>query len=216
MRKNIAIILSGCGVFDGSEIYEATLTLLRIGEKGAGCFCFAPNIQHDVINHMTGESTNESRNVLIESARLARGNIKNLVDLDIDNYDGVIVPGGFGAAKNLSNYAVENIGFSIDPVFSKCIKQFISKSKPVGLICISPIMAGHFFDTGVRCTIGDDENTANDVIATGAEHVNCCVDDIVVDEKNKLVTTPAFMKGETINQVKTGIDKLVDKILEMV
>ena len=214
MSKKIAIILSGCGVFDGSEIYESVLTLLRLEQNSAQYECFAPNInQHHVINHLTGEEMPEQRNVLVEAARLARGEIKNISELSPNEMDALIIPGGFGAAKNLSDFAFKGEQFTINDEVKISIEAFHKAGKPIGLICIAPAMAGKIFGHGVKCTIGKDPDTAAILEKTGAIHIACNVDDIVVDENNKLVTTPAYMLGQSISEVAVGINKLVDKVL---
>ncbi len=216
MNKRIAVILSGCGVFDGSEIYESVITLLRLDQNGAEYQCFAPNIsQHHVINHVNGEEMSESRNVLVEAARLARGNIRDLAECQATDYDALIIPGGFGAAKNLSDFALTGADMTVQADVFKTVQAFAEAKKPVGLICIAPAMAGKLFGAGVRCTIGNDGGTAEAIRMTGAEHVDCPVHDIVVDEDNKLVTTPAYMLAGSISEAATGINRLVDKILEM-
>lgn len=216
MNKRIAVILSGCGVFDGSEIYESVLTLLRLDQKGVQCQCFAPDMaQHHVINHMNGEEMRESRNVLIESARLARGNIQRLAECQAADFDGLIIPGGFGAAKNLSDFALAGADMIVQKDVFNTVQAFSEAKKPVGLICIAPAMAGKLFGNGVRCTIGNDSEMADTIRLTGAECVDCSVHDIVVDDVHKLVTTPAYMLANSISEAATGINRLVDKVLEM-
>ncbi|MCL6414353.1 isoprenoid biosynthesis glyoxalase ElbB [Aestuariirhabdus sp. Z084] len=216
MGKRVAVILSGCGVFDGSEIYESVITLLRLDSSGSSYQCFAPDIpQYHVINHLTGEEMPEQRNVLIEAARLARGDIKALRDLDADLFDALIVPGGFGAAKNLSDFAVKGSELNVLPELQRVVTDFHESSKPVGLVCIAPAMAGKLFAKGVTCTIGDDADTASAIEATGAVHQDCGVDGIIVDETFRLVTTPAYMLAGRLTEAASGINQLVDKVLEM-
>ena len=214
--KNVAVILSGCGVYDGTEIHEAVLTLLNI-ERHQGVYqCFAPNItQHHVIDHITGKEKNETRNVLVEAARIARGNIKELSELSAKDFDAVIVPGGFGAAKNLCNLNDKGHNMEILPQLKNAIQMFILEKKPIGLICIAPAMAGRLFESEVRCTIGNDKETAAIIEKTGAHHIECNVDDIVVDEKHRLVTTPAYMLAQSTTEADAGISKLVNTILAM-
>lgn len=216
MSKNIAVILSGSGVFDGSEIHESVLTLLSIDRKGARYQCFAPDInQHHVINHLTSEEQPETRNVLVEAARIARGEIKPLSELDASQYDAVVLPGGFGAAKNLCNFAFNGSDLTVNEEVTACVKAFASVNKPVGLMCIAPAMAGRLFGDGVKATVGTDADTASALEQTGVDHQDCPVDDIVVDESHKLVTTPAYMLARSISEAAVGIDKLVDKVLEL-
>jgi enhancing lycopene biosynthesis protein 2 len=216
MSKKIAVILSGCGVYDGAEIHESVITLLRLDQRGAQVQCFAPNIaQLHVINHLTGEEMPESRNVLVESARIARGNIKDIREADVEDFDALIVPGGFGAAKNLSNFAVEGAGCTVQPEVLALAEAFAEAGKPVGLICISPALAAKIYGPGVTCTIGNDADTAAAMNKMGATHADCAVTDIVEDKARKLVSTPAYMLAQSISEAASGINKLVDRILEL-
>ncbi|EUB73175.1 ThiJ/PfpI domain-containing protein [Pseudomonas sp. GM41(2012)] len=216
MSKKIAVILSGCGVYDGAEIHESVITLLRLDQRGAQVQCFAPNItQLHVINHLTGEEMPESRNVLVESARIARGNIKDIREADVEDFDALIVPGGFGAAKNLSNFAVEGAGCTVQPEVLALAEAFAEAGKPVGLICISPALAAKIYGPGVTCTIGNDADTAAAMNKMGATHADCAVTDIVEDKARKLVSTPAYMLAQSISEAASGINKLVDRVLEL-
>ena len=216
MSKKVAVILSGCGVYDGAEIHESVITLLRLDQRGAQVQCFAPNIaQLHVINHLTGEEMPESRNVLVESARIARGNIKDIREADVDDFDALIVPGGFGAAKNLSNFAVEGAGCSVQPEVLALAEAFAEAGKPVGLMCISPALAAKIYGPGVTCTIGNDADTATAMNKMGATHEDCAVTEIIEDKARKLVTTPAYMLAQTISEAASGINKLVDRVLEL-
>ncbi|QHC98369.1 MULTISPECIES: isoprenoid biosynthesis glyoxalase ElbB [unclassified Pseudomonas] len=216
MSKKVAVILSGSGVYDGAEIHESVITLLRLDQRGAQVQCFAPNIaQLHVINHLTGEEMPESRNVLVESARIARGNIKDIRDADVDDFDALIVPGGFGAAKNLSNFAVEGAGCSVQPEVLALAEAFAEAGKPVGLMCISPALAAKIYGPGVTCTIGNDTDTATAMNKMGATHEDCAVTEIIEDKARKLVTTPAYMLAQNISEAASGINKLVDRVLEL-
>lgn len=217
MNKKVAVILSGCGVYDGSEIYESVITLLRLDQRGAHVQCFAPNIaQLHVINHATGEEMPESRNVLVESARLARGQIKDLNELDAAEFDALIMPGGFGAAKNLSDFASKGADSRILPEVLKALQAFAQARKPVGMMCIAPTMAAQVYGAGVTCTLGSDDDPAAEAVRTmGAEHKACVVSDIVEDAHHKLVTTPAYMQAQSISEAASGINKLVDRVLEL-
>lgn len=212
--KKIGVVLSGCGVYDGSEIHEAVLTLLALSRQGAEVVCFAPDkSQADVINHLTGEPMAETRNVLIEAARIARGAVQPLAQADASTLDALIVPGGFGAAKNLSTFASEGAECLVDPDLKRLAQAMHAAGKPLGFICIAPAMLPRIFDFPLRLTIGTDIDTAEIVEDMGGEHVPCPVDDIVVDEDNKIVTTPAYMLAQSIAEAATGIDKLVDRVL---
>ncbi|MDH4570410.1 isoprenoid biosynthesis glyoxalase ElbB [Pseudomonas sp. BN414] len=216
MTKKVAVILSGCGVYDGAEIHESVITLLRLDQRGAKVQCFAPNIaQHHVIDHTTGEEMPESRNVLVESARIARGEIKDVRELKADDFDALIVPGGFGAAKNLSDFAVSGANYTVQPDVLAAARDFAEAGKPVGLICIAPALAAKIYGEGVTCTIGNDAGTAAALGEMGAQHVECVVGEIVEDVKRKLVTTPAYMLAQSISEAAGGIYKLVDRVLEL-
>ncbi len=216
MTKKVAVILSGCGVYDGAEIHESVITLLRLDQRGAQVQCFAPNIaQMHVINHLTGEEMPETRNVLVESARIARGNVKNVAEADVNDFDALIVPGGFGAAKNLSSFAVDGPGCSVHPDVLALAEAFAEAGKPVGLICIAPALAAKIYGPGVVCTIGNDAGTSAAVVKMGGTHEECDVHDIVEDTQRKLVSTPAYMLAQSISEAAGGIYKLVDRVLEL-
>ncbi|WP_327439187.1 isoprenoid biosynthesis glyoxalase ElbB [Pseudomonas donghuensis] len=215
-QKKIAVVLSGCGVYDGAEIHESVITLLRLDQRGAKVQCFAPNIaQMHVINHLTGEVMPETRNVLVESARIARGEVKDLREADAKDFDALIVPGGFGAAKNLSNFAVEGAGCSVHPDVLALAEAFAEAGKPVGLICISPALAAKIYGPGVVCTIGSDAGTSAAIVKMGGTHEECDVHDIVEDTQRKLVSTPAYMLAKSISEAAGGIYKLIDRVLEL-
>ena len=216
MSKKVAIILSGCGVFDGAEINETVLTALSLDQLGAQVEYFAPDInQHHVLNHLTGEEMPEQRNVLVESARITRGKSRDIRELKAADFDAVILPGGFGVAKNLSDFAFKGADCRVQEDTLQAILQFKEAKKPVGLICISPALSAKIFGEGVRCTIGDDADTAAAITQMGGVHQDCAVDGIVVDEKNRLVTTPAYMLAQSISEAAKGIHKLVEQVLAM-
>jgi len=212
--KKIGVVLSGSGVYDGSEIHEAVITLLAIAREGAEAVCFAPDKpQTDVINHLTGEPMGESRNVLIEAARIARGGILPIAQASINDLDALIVPGGFGAAKNLSSFASLGSESVVDPDLKRLALEMHQAGKPLGFMCIAPAMLPKIFAFPLRLTIGTDIDTAEVLEDMGAEHVPCPVDDIVVDEDNKVVTTPAYMLAQNIAEAAAGIEKLVSRVL---
>ena len=214
--KRIAVLLSGCGVFDGSEINEAVLSLLAIASQGASYQCFAPNIEQlHVVNHLTGEvESNQVRNVLVESARIARGEILDTEQLNIELFDGLIIPGGFGAAKNLCDFAVKGALCQVNPIVDKFVQQFIAAGKPIGFICIAPVMIPHFVK-GATGTIGQDADTAAAFEQMGGIHQAVNVDEIVVDEQHKIISTPAYMLAQSIVEANQGIQKLVAKVIEL-
>ncbi|MBB71695.1 MAG: isoprenoid biosynthesis protein ElbB [Legionellales bacterium] len=212
----IAVVLSGCGFMDGSEIYETVSTLLSLSQEGVEYQCFAPDmVQHKVVNYLTGEDVAEQRNVLVESARLARGDIKDIKQANADEFDGLIFPGGFGAALNLSDFAVNGADCEINPDVEQFAKAMHGAGKPVGYICIAPAMAPRLCGEGVQCTIGNDADTAAAIEAMGGKHQNCDTRAIVVDETNKVVSTPAYMLGQSIAEVYEGINKLVKQVVKM-
>ena len=214
--KKIAVILSGCGVFDGSEIYESVLTLLRIAQQGAEYQCMAPDIEQlHVINHLKGEvAEGESRNVLVEAARLARGDIIDLATANPNDYDALILPGGFGAAKNLSDFAVKGADATVNAGVKSFAQAIHKAGKPVGLICIAPAMTPLIFGEGAVCTIGNDSDTASAIETMGGRHQNCTVGNIVIDQERNIVTTPAYMLAGSITEAASGINKLVDEVLQ--
>lgn len=215
--KKVAVILSGCGVYDGSEIHESVLTLLALEQNGASYRCFAPNIaQYHVINHYTGEvNEQESRNVLVESARIARGDIEDLTQLQVEAFDALIVPGGFGAAKNLCNFAIDGENYQINPQVLSVCQAFAKDQKPAGYMCIAPAMLPLIYPKGVQATIGTDQGTADLISARGLTHQNCLVDDIVIDRTHKLVTTPAYMLATSLSEAASGINLLVKNVLAL-
>lgn len=217
MNKQVAVILAGCGVQDGSEIYETTLTLLRLDQLGISYRCFAPDIdQHHVVNHRSGEvAEGETRNVLTEAARLARGEISALDELSVDDYDAVIVPGGFGVAKNLCNFTEAGADMVIQDEVREKVGGFHTAGKPVGLMCISPVMVPRLLGQGIAVTIGSDPGVSGAISAMGGLHRGCAVDDIVVDFSNRVVTTPAYMEAQRISDAAKGIFKLVDRVNEL-
>lgn len=215
--NKVAVVLAGCGVYDGAEINEAVLTLLSLEQQGASYQCFAPDIeQMHVINHLTGEpAEGESRNVLVEAARIARGNIKDLASMDVAEFDALLVPGGFGAAKNLSNFAVAGADMEVQADFLRLARAFHQAGKPIGLICIAPVMAAAICGEGARCTIGNDADTAAAINAMGANHLECPVSEARVDTQRKLVTTPAYMLAGSVSEAYAGIGECVKEVLAL-
>jgi enhancing lycopene biosynthesis protein 2 len=216
METNIAVVLSGCGVFDGAEIHESVMTLLHIDLNGSKYQCFAPDKnQVEVINHLSKKQTTTSRNILHEAARIARGDILPLEKLDINNFDALIIPGGLGSIKNLSNFASKGKDLTIDEGISKIIHSFFEHKKPIGLICISPVLAGKIFPKNTIVTIGNDLQTIAPIEAMGLSHKICNANEIVVDLNNKLVTTPAYMLAKSIKDVYEGVGKLVSEVIRI-
>ena len=213
----VGLVLSGCGVNDGSEIHEAVITMLELDKAGAEMVLMAPNIdQLHVINHATGEEMDDSRNVLIESARISRGNIEDIAGVTSDNLDALIFPGGFGVSKNLSDYAMSGMECSVNPDVLRLSREVHNDQKPIGVICIAPAIMAKILAGDTELTIGFDEQTAADIDAMGAKHVLCAVDEIVIDKEKKVVSTPAYMEAKSIKEAASGIEKLVAEILSMI
>ena len=213
----VGLVLSGCGVNDGSEIHEAVITMLELDKAGAEMVLMAPNIdQLHVINHATGEEMDDSRNVLIESARISRGNIEDIAGVTSDNLDALIFPGGFGVSKNLSDYAMSGMECSVNPDVLRLSREVHNDQKPIGVICIAPAIMANILAGETELTIGFDEQTATDIDAMGAKHVLCPVDEIVIDKEKKVVSTPAYMEAKSIKEAASGIEKLVAEILSMI
>jgi enhancing lycopene biosynthesis protein 2 len=217
-HKTIGVVLAGSGVQDGSEIHEAVLTLLALDRAGVKIEIMAPDVpQRHVINHLSGEQiTAESRNVLRESARIARGKIRNLNAVTVSELDGLIFPGGYGVAKNLCDYAVKGVNFSVNPEVARIILAMHAAKKVQGFICIAPVIAAKVLgEFHPELTIGNDPDTAADIEKSGGRHVPRKVDEIAEDKINKLISTPAYMLGPSIAPVAKGIDKLVSRVIEL-
>lgn len=213
----VGVVLSGSGVFDGSEIHEATLTLLFLDKKGAEIIIMAPDIeQKDTINHLKQEPMKEKRNVLVEAARIARGNIKNIKDIKAEHLDALIFPGGFGAAKNLSDFAEKGENCTLHPEVERLIKEMHKAGKPMGFICIAPVLAARALGNKVQVTIGNDPHVAKAIEKMGAYHIECPVDMAVIDSKNKIVSTPAYMLASSIKELESGIKMLVNNVLKLI
>jgi enhancing lycopene biosynthesis protein 2 len=217
-EKRVGVILSGSGFLDGAEIQEATLTLLFLDRRGAKVTAMAPNVaQMHVVDHAKGQpASGEKRNVLAEAARITRGAIADVKTVKASDLDALILPGGYGAAKNLCTFATEGVKLQVNPDVERLVRDMAADGKPLGFICIAPVIAAKVLGSRkVKLTIGNDPETAAALNALGAVHVDAPVDQIVVDEKNKVVSTPAYMLGPSIAPVSAGIEKLVAAILEM-
>lgn len=213
--KKIAIVLAGNGVYDGAEIHESVLTMLAIARHGAQYQCFAPDItQAHVVNHLNGEEMPENRNVLVEAARIARGNIQPLSEYKVSDYDALIFPGGFGVAKNLCTFAFDGVDCVVNEEVENVIRETNTSGKPIGALCISPVMIAKVL-SGIEVTIGQDEGASGAIESFGGKHVKTSHGEIIYDEKFNLVTTPCYMLDASINQIANGADKLVSKILEL-
>lgn len=218
MAKKVGVILSGCGVWDGAEIHESVVTLLALDRHGAEAVICAPNApQMHVVNHLTGQvAEGETRNVLVESARIARGAIRDVADVAAAELDALILPGGFGAAKNLCDFAVAGSECSVHPQVARLVRQVHALGKPVAAVCIAPaLLARVLGEEGPELTIGTDADTASALESMGAKHVACPVREVVIDERRKLISTPAYMLAGRISEAADGIERTVAKLLEM-
>lgn len=217
MKKRVAVLLSGCGFLDGSEIHEAVCTLLALDKYNIDAFCISINEdQMHVVNHKTGDVSGENRNILVESARIARKEVFDIKEVILDDLSALILPGGFGAAKNFTDFAIKGSDCSINENVCSFIKSFFRTKKPIGAICIAPAVVAKALsseNSNVIMTIGNDEATARALRNLGVIHQNCAEGDIVVDFDNKIVSTPAYMYHSSISVVNEGIDKLVKQIV---
>lgn len=216
--KRVGLVLSGCGFLDGAEIHEATCTLLSLDRRGATLVAAAPDVpQLHVVDHVQKTpASGPTRSVLQESARIVRGQIRDLAKVKASDVDAVIFPGGFGAAKNLCTFATQGKDMRVEPGVERFVREVRAAGKPMGFICIAPVIAGRLFgDQHVKLTIGNDPETAGVLEAWGVRHVECRVDEIAIDEKLRIVSTPAYMLGPWIAPVAAGIDRLVSAVLEL-
>lgn len=214
-NKRFAVVLAGCGVYDGAEIHEAVATLLAIENTGSSYQCFAPDInQFHVVNHLNGEVMNETRNVLTEAARIARGNIKALKTFVPENFDAIIFPGGFGVAKNLCTFAIDGADFLVNPIVENTVKSAHKAGLPIGALCISPVLISALIPNA-KLTIGTDQNTIAAIESLGGQHQQALGSEIVIDTKNKIVSTPCYMLDSSISTVFEGAAKVVDALIEL-
>jgi enhancing lycopene biosynthesis protein 2 len=215
-RKRIGVVLSGCGVQDGSEIHEAVLTLLAIDRADADAVCMAPDIQLSVVNHLSGRSTGERRSVLPEAARIARGKIRDVAKVEAAELDALVFPGGLGAAQNLSDFATKSSRCTVNPAVEKLTRAVHAARKPIGAMCIAPVLLGRLFGAEhPSLTIGADVETSRALEAMGAVHERKTAREVVVDAERRLVSTPAYMLGTSIADVAFGIEALVREVVAM-
>lgn len=213
--KKFAVVLSGCGYLDGSEITEAVSLLIALYQNGAQVKCFAPDVEISAMDHLAKKPSAEKKNALTEAARIARSDIQPLNALQEKDFDVVVFPGGFGAAKNLSDWAQKGAQCNVLPEIEKIILAFHRESKPIGAICIAPALIARVLGPkGVSVTIGNDKETAAEIEKTGAIHVDCPVDDYITDREHKIVTTPAYMYETTPDKVFKGIFGLARELVE--
>jgi enhancing lycopene biosynthesis protein 2 len=215
----VGVVLSGCGVFDGSEIHESVLTLLALDRAGATAVCMAPNVeQAGVVNHRTGKASEDTRNVLDEAARISRGKIVDIAKVSAAELDAIILPGGFGAAKNLCNFASAGAKAKVEAHVGRLLREMHKARKPIAALCISPtVVAAALRDEAVhvKMTIGSDEKTATALEAMGAKHVVCPVEEFRVDEEQRVITSPAYMYDARISEVAAGIERTVKELVRM-
>jgi enhancing lycopene biosynthesis protein 2 len=216
----VAVCLSGCGVFDGAEIHESVITLLALDRAGAEVFCIAPDMaQMHVVDHQQGVvAEGESRDVLVESARIARGEVRPVASVSTQDFDALILPGGFGAAKNLCDFAVAGGAAKCHPDVAELLRASLDDGKPLGLMCIAPVViasALHGSGISLELTIGTDADTNAGLEALGAKPQPHAADEIHVDVERKVVTTPAYMMAGSIAEAAIGIEKLVAKVVEL-
>lgn len=213
--KKFAVIISGCGVYDGAEIHETVMTMLAIKKSGADYQLFAPDMyQHHVVNHLTGEEMPEKRNVLVESARIARGNIKPLAEYDPKAYDALILPGGFGVAKNLCTFAFDGTDCKVNPEVEKAVKDTHAIKKPIGALCIAPALISRLLGD-VELTIGQDAGTAEAITKMGSKHVKTTHGEVVVDKTHNVFSTPCYMLDANILQIELGAMNVVEAMMEV-
>jgi len=217
-NKRVAVVLSGCGVFDGAEIHESVLSLLALERQGAQYQCFAPDIQqHHVIDHLSGNEMDESRSVLVESARIARGDIKALDEFDAENFDALMLPGGFGAAKNLSSLAFDGPNCTVNTDVENAVNAMLEVGKPIGALCITPAVLAKILEgKAAKLTIGNDPGTIGAIEAMGGDHQETTHAEVVIDQKLKLVTSPCYMLDASIGQIAEGADNTVRALLALV
>jgi len=216
--KKIGVILSGCGVRDGSEIHEAVLALLAIDRYGAKAVCLAPDMELNEVNHLLMEETGAKRNVLVEAARIARGEISDVKDVSASELDAIVLPGGFGAAKNLCNFASQGAQGSVQPDVLRLVREMAAAKKPICAICIAPTVLALALgqDLSPQLTIGTDQGTAQAIAATGSRHVECAVNDCVIDRDHRIVSTPAYMLAGRISEAADGIEKAIKATLDLI
>lgn len=222
-KKKIAVVLSGCGKMDGSEVHEATMALLAIDMAGLSYQCFAPDIpQAKTLNHITSDiisikGDKYDRNVMVEGARIARGNIKDLKEFNAKDYEAIVFPGGMGAVLNLCDYGEKGVDCKVDVNVEKAINDAYNTGIVIGAMCIAPVLIAKVLGKhGVVLTIGNDEGTASDIKRMGAKHMNVPATEVCVDAKHKIVSTPAYMLVKSIKEVYQGADKMIQEIIKII
>lgn len=218
MKCKVGVLLSGCGFLDGSEIHESVLTLLSLGELGAEAICLAPRVALQVVDHERHEpAVGETRDALREAARIARGRIRDVADVRVQDLDALVLPGGYGAAKNLSDFASKGAQATVHPQVERLLREMHAAKKPIGAICIAPAVVARVLGRSAQplLTIGNDAGTASALVAMGARHRDCAVDDCVIDADQRIVSTPAYMFDAAVADVARGIRKLCAAVLDL-
>ena len=212
----VGLVLSGCGVMDGSEIHEAVSILIALDRRGAKVVCMAPDVpQSSTINHLTKKPEAQGRRVLDESARIARGNVRDMAGVKAADLDALVFPGGYGAAKNLSTFAVDGANCKVNSQVERLVREMHAGGKPIGMACIAPVIAAKLFGSKATVTIGTDRGTADAIRSMGARHKDVGETDVCVDEANRLVTTPCYMNNVGPWTVYQGAEKMVEEVLRM-
>lgn len=212
--KKFAVILCGCGSMDGSEIHEAVMTLLAIDRNEYEYSIFAPNDnQYHVVDHVSGQATDEKRNMMVEAARIARGQIRPLEECKVEEFDAVVFPGGFGAAKNLFTYAIDGKDCTVREDVATLIRAFHARKKPIGALCIAPVMIAKVLGD-VTITVGNDEGTIENVLSFGSKHINTLQKGVIADKQNMVFTTPCYMLPARISDIADCAENLIEAIIE--
>jgi len=218
MAKKVAVILSGCGYLDGAEVQECVLTLYFLDRAGIEVSCFAPDQpQMHVVNHLTNEPTEEQRNVLVEAARIARGVVRKLGEAQLAEFDALVIPGGYGVAKNLSDFALKGAEASVNEDLVRLVDEAVKAQKPIVAICIAPaVLAAALSRIGssANLTIGSDAGTAQAIETLGSKHESCPVQGLAVDQQQRIVSTPGYMLSATPKGVGAGIEAAIDQLIQ--
>ncbi len=220
MMKKILVLLAGCGNKDGAEIHESVLTLLAIDKEGAKYECAAPNIEHKhVLNYIDDTVISEKRNVMIEAARIARGEILDLAKVSMKDYDALILPGGFGVAKNLCSFAFDGAAATVNPEAKRIINEAYDAKKPIGAICVAPALVALSLaekNPEIILTLGTDKEANAALETIGVKSRDCLTTAFVLDEKNRIASSPAYMHGNSsISDLEKGISQCVKSVIEM-
>lgn len=214
----VGILLAGCGVYDGSEIHETVISMLALDRAGLQVQCLAPSMkQMHVMDHLRGEEQEEERNVLVESARIARGEVLSLADAKVVDFDALVIPGGFGVAKNLCDFATKGAECSVNPQVESFVLGMVEAGKPIAALCIAPALVARILGGAgkkVKVTIGNDADVAAKINAMGAEHVECEVGDCMVDQEFNVLSTPAYMRASCISEAAAGIEKTISTLAD--